>query len=104
MQTNTSDECYMYFDKAIPLISFIVDGTTYYGEKEMTFSEFVNSSYNNGNFSINDLCIVTYKSTTMQYDSGRSYTLIIRSNYIDFQPEYDFGRYDLTAKDYCSYG
>ena len=104
MQTNVSDKCYVYFDKEIPLVSFIVDGTTYYGEKGMTFSEFVNSSYNNGDFSIDDLCIVTYKSTRMRYDAGGAYTPIIRSNYIDFLPEYDLGKYDLTGEDYCSYG
>ena len=39
-----------YFDKEAPKISFTIGGTTYYADPDMTWEEWVNSSYNTGNY------------------------------------------------------
>jgi len=50
MSGNMSDKCYVYFDKETPTISFTIGGTTYYADPDMTWEEWVNSSYNTGNY------------------------------------------------------
>lgn len=50
MSGNMSDKCYVYFDKEAPKISFTIGGTTYYADPNMTWEEWVNSSYNTGNY------------------------------------------------------
>ena len=50
MSGNMSDKCYVYFDKERPTISFTIGGTTYYADPDMTWEEWVNSSYNTGNY------------------------------------------------------
>lgn len=50
MSGNMSDKCYVYFDKEAPKISFTIGGTTYYADPDMTWEEWVNSSYNTGNY------------------------------------------------------
>ena len=46
MSGNTSDKCYIYFDKKMPSIAFTLDDTTYYAEEGMTYLEWSNSDYN----------------------------------------------------------
>ena len=50
MSGNMSDKCYVYFDKETPTICFTIGGTTYYADPDMTWEEWVNSSYNTGNY------------------------------------------------------
>lgn len=46
MSGNTSDKCYVYFDKVINIISFTINGTEYNAIEVMTWGKWVNSEYN----------------------------------------------------------
>ncbi len=46
MSGNTSDKCYVYFDKVIIIISFTINGTEYNAIEVMTWGKWVNSEYN----------------------------------------------------------
>ena len=46
MSGNTSDKCYVYFDKVINIISFTINGTEYNAIEGMTWGKWVNSEYN----------------------------------------------------------
>ena len=46
MSGNTSDKCYVYFDKVINIISFTINGTEYNAIEGMTWGEWINSDYN----------------------------------------------------------
>ena len=52
MSGNTSDKCYVYFDKEAPKISFTIDGTVYNAEEGMLWNEWVDSIYNTSGFNI----------------------------------------------------
>ena len=45
MSGNTSDKCYVYFDKVINIISFTINGTEYNAIEVMTWGKWVNSEY-----------------------------------------------------------
>ena len=45
MSGNTSDKCYVYFDK-VNIITFTINGTEYNAIEGMTWGEWVNSEYN----------------------------------------------------------
>lgn len=52
MSGNTSDKCYVFFDKEAPKISFTIDGTVYNAEEGMLWNEWVDSIYNTSGFNI----------------------------------------------------
>ena len=45
MSGNTSDKCYVYFDK-VNIITFTINGTEYNAIEGMTWGEWINSDYN----------------------------------------------------------
>ena len=45
MSGNTSDKCYVYFDK-VNIITFTINGTEYNAIEGMTWEEWINSDYN----------------------------------------------------------
>ena len=45
MSGNTSDKCYVYFDK-VNIITFTINGTEYNAIEGMTWGKWVNSEYN----------------------------------------------------------
>lgn len=87
---DTSPDCaVVYLKSAFPEITifFTIDNTTYQAERDMTWEEFVNSSYNNGSFSINNSSVMyheyfvtgktgnVYKSEVIEANYDYGYTL-----------------------------
>ena len=76
---------YSTVDNNVKLISFVVDSTTYQSEEGMTLAEWVNSSYNTGNFTINsEFC----NSASGYYPVNNETAIIV-----------DGVRYDDSCKD-----
>lgn len=46
MQANTSDKCYVYFDKLANTFEFKISNMIYKAEEEMTWSDWIGSKYN----------------------------------------------------------
>ena len=64
MSGNTSDKCYVYFDK-VNIITFTINGTEYNAIEGMTWGEWINSDYNiNSAYGLSDSGKVVFKVTS----------------------------------------
>lgn len=70
---------YSSADAEVELITFTIDSKTYSAEKNMTFSEWINSSYNTDGYTTSNLFYVSGGSTALSLSttigSGSSYSL-----------------------------
>lgn len=102
-----NDKCYYYFDEQI---SFTIDGVTYYASDGSTWSDWVNSSNNTGDFVLedntyiakmipNDLTKYVYTNTSEIVNMNASDTIVAGSNYsldsLIFQERETAGQYDV---------
>lgn len=62
MTGNTSDKCYMYFDKEEENIQFYLDDVLFQAKPNMTWEEWLNSNYSDG---------WEYKGKTITYDEAK---------------------------------
>ena len=64
MSGNTSDKCYVYFDK-VNIITFTINDTEYKAIEGMTWGEWINSDYNiNSAYGLSDSGKVVFKVTS----------------------------------------